>query len=141
VDGRPRGDWELPEVFEGTINSGDLQQLKEITESADFRTITGTVGDPLTVRSHLLFGRGGLTPHSDVEILDASIAHYDAPQVFEVLDSGTRNTANSLKLFRRWFAAVTKSKQGKIDADMITQIPVRYYLASRTVRHGNRAQI
>ena len=55
ADDRPKGDWQLPEVFEGAIGADDLQQLREIVESQDFHSIIGTFGDPIAIRSHLLF--------------------------------------------------------------------------------------
>ena len=113
-DNRPKGDWQLPEVFEGAIGEGDLQQLKGIVESENFRKIIGTFGDPDALRSHLLFGPIGVTPHADVDILEASVAHSNGPQVFEVLGPRGREPGNSLKLFNRWVAAVEKRKGGRI---------------------------
>lgn len=117
--GHARADWQPPEVFEGTISSGELHQLREIIESADFRAITGTIGDPRPVRSHVAFiisPTVGFTPHTDMEILEVTVAHSTGQQEFEVIDSANRKLAGSLKPFWKWYAPLAKSKQGQLDA-------------------------
>jgi protein TonB len=116
ADGRPSGDWRLPDVFEGGIRAGDLQRLKEIVESENFRAVTGTIGDPRPLGSSLLFGPRGVTPHADVNIFEASVAHLNGSQVFEVFGgTGRRQPGNFLKLFVEWVNEVEKRRDGRLN--------------------------
>ena len=126
IEGHPKPDWLLPEVFENTISAGDLQQLREIVESDDFRTIIGTLGDGSVLRSNLLFWpAGGVTPHADIDFFEASVARSNGPQVFEVLGPISGSPANSLRPFRRWVAAVEKRKEGRVDDGMADSCSAR----------------
>ncbi len=112
--GRPSGNWRFPEVFEGEIHAGDLQRLKEIVESEDFRAIHGTVGDPSALRSSFSFDPLGWTPHTDIDIFEASLTRSNRSQVFAVV-GGTRRLENSLKLFMGWVGEVEKRQEGRLD--------------------------
>ena len=110
--------WQSPEVFESSITAGDLQQLREIVGSENFRTIVGPRGDAGVLRSNLVFWPDGVTPHSDIDIFEASVAHPNSPQVFEVLGPIGRGPEISLRPFRRWIARVEKRKEGRVDDSM-----------------------
>jgi len=122
---RPKPDWQLPEVFESAISAGDLKQLKEIVEAKNFRAIAGTLGDPVTLRSRLLFWPTGVTPHGDVDILDASVAHSNSPQLFEVFGLLSGSQANTLRQFKKWIAGLEKRKEGRIDYTAADSCSVR----------------
>jgi len=89
--------------------------LREIVESQNFHSIIGTFGDPIAIRSHLLFSPIGVTPHSDINILEVSVAHASGPQIFEVLGPRSRELTDTLKQFNKWVAAVEKRKDMRID--------------------------
>jgi len=125
VDGRARPYWQLPETFESTISAGDLEQLRAIVESENFRAIVGTLGDAGVLRSSLAFWPSGVTPHSDIDIFEASVAHSNSSQVFEVLGPIGREPANSLRSFKKWIAGVEKRKEGRIDTAAADSCSVR----------------
>jgi protein TonB len=120
VDGHPNGEWDSPVVFEGVVPAGDLQELREQISSEGFRAVTGTVGDPSPLRSSLaFFGSQGAVPHADVEIFEASIAHSNGPQVFEVFGrTSGRQLDESLRSFAAWVGEVEKRKEGRLDKAM-----------------------
>jgi TonB family protein len=111
IDNRPStpGYWKSAEVFEGGIPLGTLQELKKVIESEEFRAVTGTVGDPSGLRPKLLYGPRGVTPRGDIDILTASVARPNNPQVFEVF-LGNTHLENSLKSFVTWIDGVEKRK-------------------------------
>ncbi len=111
--GRPSPDWRSPEVFEGQIDPSELRDLKEILEDNDFRTLTGTLGRLTDFRSLILMMPGGVTPHENLGILLASVAHASGPQAFEILAPATV-PSKSFRRFNRWIADVGKPKDGRI---------------------------
>lgn len=118
TNGRASEDWLSPEVFEGGILADDLQRLNEIVESDGFRSINGTVGDPAILRESIVLNlrTDGVTPEHDLDILEASIAHSNGLQGFEVYRStpGLREE-NSLRLFVSWVGEVEKRKEVRLD--------------------------
>ncbi len=122
---RATPDWESPEIFESTVNAGDLQDLKEIAESESFRTINGTVGGPVNLGSSLGFWVDGVTPLDYLHVFEASVAHSSGPQFFEILEMPARGPeANSIKLFRRWIAGVEKRKDGRLQNGTATNCAI-----------------
>lgn len=116
ADGRPQGDWRLPEVFEGGIEVGNLQRLQEIVESENFRAISGTIGDPSIFSSIFNFDRFGVTPRTDVDIFEASLTRSNGSQVFAVVQGkNSRKLENSLKLFVGWVGEIEKRNEGRLD--------------------------
>jgi TonB family protein len=115
TNGHPSGIWQSPEVFEGSID--DVQTVEDLIESPSFRSIAGTLGDPQIVRSRLLFMPLGVVPHADIDIFEASIAHSDHPQVFEVFKGYGAREPDSLTLFKKWIAKIEKRKDKKMDRD------------------------
>jgi len=115
---RPQPDWKSPEVFESAISPSDLEHLREIIESRDFRAIVGTLGDASALRSRLVFWPNGVVPHSDIDIFEAAVAHSKDLskdlQVFRLFGAIGRAPTSSLKSFREWVAAVEGRKEGRV---------------------------
>jgi TonB family protein len=143
IDGHPQALWEPPAVFEGAISTAELHELMEKFESKSFRAVTGTIGDAGSLFSRLSLDPLGVTPHADVEIFEASIAHSGSPQVFEVFGSTNhRNVDQSLRSFVQWEAEIEKRKEGRLNPDVAsgcatssspgTWVPTTY-LVARTV--------
>jgi TonB family protein len=117
VSGHPKPVWQPAKVFENAVQTGELQKLTALVDAEDFRAISGTVGDPSVVPSNLLFwplSGGGVTPHGNMDIVAASIAHPRSGQTFEVF-LGTTHLENSLKSFLTWINDVEKRKEGLLD--------------------------
>jgi len=113
--GRPQPVWEPVKVFEGMVQPAELQELKGIISAEDFRAISGTIGDPNTLNEKLAFWpNGGVTPEGIINILAASIAHTNSPQVFEAFVDGT-HSENSLKSFLTWIHDFEKRKEGLLN--------------------------
>ncbi|HLW88467.1 MAG TPA: energy transducer TonB, partial [Terriglobales bacterium] len=81
--------------------------------------------------------------HADVEIFEASIAHSDSPQVFEVFGSTNhRDVDHSLRSFVQWEGEIEKRKEGRLDPAVAsgcatssapgTWVPATY-LVARTI--------
>jgi hypothetical protein len=84
IDQRPSGGWSEVQVFEDSVSAGELQKLRDTLGTEGFRKIHGTVGDSATVRERLVFTPRGVIPHDMINIVEASVAHADGPQTFEI---------------------------------------------------------
>ena len=113
--GRPSGDWEPPDVFENVLQSADLQRLNEIIESESFRNVAGIFGNPDTLMPSLLSGPRGVTPHTSIEIFEASVAHATHSQLFELLGGATAPKDSALKSFMSWVREIEKAKVVRLD--------------------------
>jgi TonB family protein len=114
--GRAFGDWQPTQVFEGTIPIPELQKVKEIVDSKDFRAVGGTLGSsglPLS----LDYGPAGVTPRGDMDFLEVSVAHPTGPHVFSVLwSTALRHSESPVKSFATWIDEVEKRKEGRLSA-------------------------
>jgi TonB family protein len=118
-DGHPQALWEPPAVFEGRISTTELHELMQKLEGKNFRAVGGTIGDVGSLFSRLSHDPLGVTPHADVEIFEASIAHSDSSQVFEVFGSTNhRDVDQSLRSFVQWESEIEKRKEGRLDPDV-----------------------
>jgi len=102
----------LPQVFESGISAADLQKLKLIIESEDFRALTGIVGDPYAYLSwRLVVGLSSVIPHANVDIFETSVRHPNGNQMLTVF-GGMNNP--DFKSFVQWVDEVGKRKVGRL---------------------------
>ena len=104
--GRPTPTWGEAKVFEGTLSTQELDQLKRIVGAEGFRAISGTLGnfDPIS----LLIWRNGVTPRGDIEVLEATVMRAEGLQVFHVIGPAPRERADALGALQKWVAGVSK---------------------------------
>lgn len=104
-------------VYEGSLSAGELGGLVDVTRSENFRALRGTMGDVSDVWWMLGAGTGpfgGLKPRGEVEVTEASVAHPDGPQVFQLLNASAEHKVPSA--FWDWFKALQKRKDKTSDA-------------------------
>jgi TonB family protein len=121
-DNRPRGRWQAPEIFESLISAADLDQLQKIVESGRFRVVNGIVGDPSALRSKIVYTlEGAVVPHTNIEILEAAVAHSSGTQMFEIFGGLTdEQMRNSVGQLTAWVGQVEKRKEGRISGARAT---------------------
>ena len=108
--------WGASEVFEGTLDAADLEELSSIVDSDGFGSITGIVGDLDDVSWRLVVSPDGIYPHADMEVFAASVSRKEGAKVIEIIGDHPE-TKDAIQPLKKWVAAIARKKVKNLGSD------------------------
>lgn len=86
VGGRGVPKWNAPEVFEGSVSAEEIRTVVAEIDDPTFSSISGVIGHVRNPSIGLWMGGPEIVPRQGIDLVVASIAHPNTPQVFEVAE-------------------------------------------------------